>query len=58
MKKILMLGKTEVKRSRGWQRMGWLNRIPDSVDMNLSKLWEIVEDTGPSMLQSMRSERV
>ena len=43
MKKILMLGKTEVKRSRGWQRMGWLNRIPDSVDMNLSKLWEIVE---------------
>ena len=58
MKKILMLGKTEVKRSRGWQRMGRLNRIPDSVDMNLSKLWEIVEDTGPSMLQSMRSERV
>ena len=58
MKKILVLGKTEVKRSRGWQRMRWLNSIPDSVDMNLNKLWEIVEDRGPSMLQSMRSQRV
>ena len=58
MKKILMLGKTEVKRSRGWQRMGWLNRIPDSVDMNLSKLWEIVKDRELGVLQSMRSQRI
>ena len=53
-----MLGKTKVKRSMGWQGMRSLNSIPDSVDMNLSKFWEIVEDSGLSMLQSMRSQRV
>ena len=37
-----MLGKTEGKRRRGWQRMRWLDSIIDSVGMNLSKLWEIV----------------
>ena len=41
-----MLGKIEGKRKRGWQRMRWLGSIIDSVDMNLSKLWEIVEDRG------------
>ena len=40
----MMLGKTEGKRRRGWQRMRWSGSITDSVDMNLSKLWEIVED--------------
>ena len=40
--KILMLGKTEGRRRRGWQRMKWLDGVLDSVDMSLSKLKEIV----------------
>ena len=39
-----MLGKIEGKRRRGQQKMRWLDRITDSVDMNLSKLREIVKD--------------
>ena len=42
----LMLGKTEGRRRRGRQRMRWLGSITDSMDMNLSKLQEAVEDGG------------
>ena len=41
-----MLGNIEGKRRRGWQRMRWLDSITDSIDMNFSKLWEIVKDRG------------
>ena len=45
LEKTLILGKTEGKRRKGWQRMKWLGSITDSMDMNLSKFREIMEDT-------------
>ena len=58
LEKTLMLGKIEVRRRRGQQRMRSLDVITDSIDMSLSKLQELVMDWRLGVLQSMGSQRV
>ena len=56
--KTLMLGKIEGRRRRGGQRMRWLDGVANSVDMSLCKLWQMVKDRKPGVLQSMGSQRI
>ena len=58
LEKTLMLGMIEGGGRRGRQRMKWLDGITYLVDMNLSRLWEMVRTGKPGMLQSMGSKRV
>ena len=53
-----MLGKIEGRRKREGRRMRWLNGIIDSMDMSLSKLWEMVKERKPGVLQSIGLQRV
>ena len=58
LEETLMLGKSKIKRKRGWQRMRWLGSITESMDMSWSKLQDIVKDREAAVLQSKGLQRV
>ena len=58
LEKTMILGKIEGSKRRGQQRMKWLDGIPNSMDMSLSRLQEIVKDRESGVLQSMGSQGV